>query len=194
MTRSIVVPLLLLLTVTTLSAGEQELSGFFGIHFSEVLDESDPQPLNSLIGVRWGWSSGSGHGIEVTVERTQTDVEVTFLEPLSGTTFSSFVEADFFRVGLDYRLQGRDGTVRPYATAGLGYAFADLDRLPSSFVLLRPHDDQNGSLTYSAGAGFLIGEGRLRFRYDLRLLVIDRPFDTDVQSNVETSAGFSWIF
>src|SRR5437773_2219502 len=48
--------------------------------------------------------------------------------------------------------------------------------------------------TYGAGAGVRVGEDRLRFRYDVRVIRFGKLFNNGNGTTLQTTGGFAWIF
>ncbi len=186
------------------SAQQWELSAFMGAQFFDVDEGQETSPV---MGVRWGWSNPSGHGIEVTLERSETRTEiaqlgfdVAFILPPFDVDLSDdqTEQLELLRVAVDYRYLIGSGMVRPYISVGIGLVRGEIDPTELQRFTLAALgvsiDDDDTSLTYGTAVGFLIGEQRTRFRYDLRMVAIDDLFDAGTTTNFQTSGGFTWVF
>jgi opacity protein-like surface antigen len=173
------------------------LTGFLG---AEFFDTDAPLETSPVLGLRWAWFARNGHGFETTLDYTESRVEVSQLGSLLGLSFDDpqTIPEQHLRIALDYAYVGRGGLVRPYVTAGVGYLDAELvlsnraERILAN--LNREVETQDSSITYEAGAGVLVGEERMRFRYDMRIIRIDDLFIYGGTTTYETSGGISLVF
>jgi opacity protein-like surface antigen len=173
------------------------ISGFLGAQF---FDTDAPLETSPVLGLRWAWIARNGHGFEVTIDYTETRVEVGQLTSLLGLSFGDpqTMPEQLQRIAVDYAYVGRGGVVRPYVTAGVGFLDASLvlsNRAERILATLnRQVDTHDSSVTYEAGAGVLVGEDRLRFRYDMRIIYIDQLFTYGGTTTYQATGGISWVF
>ena len=198
MKKLLVLVLLGLCPVAAVRAQEARVvTAFLGEQF---YDTRSALESSGVVGVRWAWYARTGHGFEVSLDYAQTRVETGTLSQLLGLNFDDpqTLPEELERLAVDYSYVARGGLVRPYVSAGLGYLRADIslsgraERFISS--LGRTFDANDSALTYGAGAGVLIGEDRLRFRYDLRVIRFAELFNTGNSTTLQTSGGFAWVF
>jgi len=173
------------------------VGGHLGVEFFDTTTALETAPV---IGGRWAWFARNGHGLEVGLEYSETRLEAGQLTVLLELPFddAQTVTEQLSRFSLDYGYVGRGGVVRPYVTAGVGYLRGDIvlshraERILDA--LNRTVDTRDSTPTYEAAVGVLVGEERLRFRYDLRLIWIDQLFGNDGTATFQTSGGLSWVF
>jgi len=83
-------------------------------------------------------------------------------------------------------------------SAGLGYLRATISlsgRAESVLSSLgRTFDTGDNAVTYGAGAGVLIGEERIRFRYDMRVIRVGALFNSGNGTTLQTTGGLAWVF
>lgn len=173
------------------------VTAFLGEQF---FDAGAAQEASAVLGVRWAWYARTGHGFEFTIDYTETRIEGGQLPLLLNFNFEDpqTMPEELERVAVDYSYVARGGLVRPYVSAGVGYLRADirLSNRAEQFLasLGRTMDTDDSATTYGAGAGVLIGDELLRFRYDLRLIRMGDLFSTGSTTNFQTSGGFAWVF
>jgi len=173
------------------------ITGFLGAQF---FDTDAPLETSPVLGMRWAWFARNGHGFEMTLDYTETRVEASQLSSILGLSFDDpqAIPEQLLRIALDYGYVGRGGVVRPYVTAGVGFLDANLvlsnraERILAN--LNREVDTHDSSITYEAGAGVLVGEERLRFRYDMRIVRIDHLLTYGGTTTYQTSGGICWVF
>jgi len=192
--------LLLLMCASAGAARAQDsnvVSAFLGAQF---FDTGAPLETSPVLGLRWAWFARNGHGLEVTIDYTESRVETGQLAILLGLSFDDpqTITERLQGLSLDYAYVAHGGMVRPYVTAGVGCLRSDLvlsqraERIIEAFN--RSVDTRESSATYEAGAGVLVGEERLRFRYDLRVVWIDQLLQSGGTATFQTSGGISWVF
>ncbi len=198
MKRALVLVALGLCPVAAAQAQQARVvSTFLGAQF---YDNRSALETSGVIGVRYAWFARTGHGFEASLDYTQTRVEEGTLAQLLGLNFTDpqTLPEEFERIGVDYSYVSRGGLVRPFVNVGAGYLRADisLSARAERFIkaLGRTVDSVDNAFTYEAGAGVLIGEDRLRFRYDVKLLRFGGLFDQGPGTTLQTSAGIAWVF
>ena len=173
------------------------IGGFLGAQF---YDTDAPLETSPVVGIRWAWFARNGQGFEVTLDYTETRVETGQLETALGLDFDDpqSEPEQLQRISVDYGYVGRGGMVRPYVVAGVGFLRADLalSRRAERFLAAtnRTLDTHDTSATFEAGTGVLLGEDRLRFRYDVRIVRIDSLFQDGGTTTYQTTGGVSWVF
>jgi outer membrane protein with beta-barrel domain len=173
------------------------VGGHLGVEF---FDTSTGLETSPVIGGRWAWFARNGHGFEVGLEYSETRLESGQLTVLLELPFDDpqTVSERLLRGSVDYGYVGRGGVVRPYVMAGVGYLRGEilLSNRARRIVdaLNRTVDTHDSTPTYEAAVGVLVGEERLRFRYDLRLIWIDGLFGNDGTATFQTSGGLSFVF
>lgn len=174
----------------------QMVTGFLGARFYDIDSALETSPV---VGARWGWFARSGHGFEFAIDYTESRLETGQIALLLGVSFEDpqALPEQLETVSLDYAYVARGGVVRPYAMIGAGYVRAEIalsnraERLLES--LNRSLETSDTSAVYQAAFGVLVGEERLRFRYDARLVRIDSLFGSPT-TVFQMGGGFSWIF
>ncbi len=173
------------------------VGGFLGAQF---YDTDAPLETSPILGVRWAWFARNGQGFEVTLDYTETRIETGQIATVLGLSFDDpqSEPEQQQRISVDYGYVGRGGMVRPYVVAGVGFLRADIaltlrgQRLATA--LNRTVDTHDSSTTFEAGTGVLVGEDRLRFRYDVRIVRIKNLFDDGGTTTYQTTGGISWVF
>ncbi len=173
------------------------VTAFLGEQF---YDNTSAVEASGVLGVRWAWYARNGHGFEFTLDYARTRIEAGALPAFLGLNFDDpqTLPEELERVAVDYSHVSRGGLVRPYVSAGLGYLRATISlsgRAESVLSSLgRTFDTGDNALTYGAGAGVLIGEDRLRFRYDMRVIRFAALFNSGNGTTLQTTGGFAWVF
>jgi len=198
MKRALVLVVLGLCPIAAAQAQQARVvSTFLGV---QLYDNRSALETSGVLGVRYAWFARTGHGFEVSLDYTQTRAEAGTLVQLLSLNFSDpqTLPEDLERLGVDYSYVSRGGMVRPFVNVGAGYLRADisLSARAERFVkaLGRTIDTVDNAFTYEAGAGVLIGEDRLRFRYDVRVIRFGGVFDTGPGTTLQTSGGIAWVF
>jgi hypothetical protein len=192
--------LLLLICASARTAQAQQatvVSGFLGFEFH---DSSAALETNPVVGGRWAWFARNGHGLEVSLEYGETRIEAGQLPILLSLSFDDpqTVTERLGRISVDYGYVGHGGVVRPYVTAGLGVLRGEIVLSQRAQRIVeaqnRTVDTVDSSATWEAGTGVLVGDERLRFRYDLRVIWINDLFGNGGTATYQTSGGISWVF
>jgi|APLak6261664116_1056043.scaffolds.fasta_scaffold00425_5 opacity protein-like surface antigen len=177
--------------------GTHEIHVYAGALFGAELTQSPvsgrtPELDDDLtFGIRYAYNATAALGVEVNLGQS-----------LSTVTNVPGDEIDFNITTLElnavWNLKVNSPRWVPYATIGVGYGFADLDRsirgtINGQDVSIAGED----GFTANAGIGakYLINE-RYMVRFDVRYRYFDQLIDRfdDSLNTVETTIGFGWRF
>ncbi len=177
-------------------AGSQELGIHAGAIFGDDLTEtniSGAQPElgnNIAVGLNYSYNLSRHFGLEG---------RYTFNPNKAEKTPTGEIDLDLHLVNLNavFHVNPLDPFVF-YGTAGVGWAFSDIDRGISGTVRGTPVtiSDDDG-LTFNAGIGLKWEVSQdISLRVDARYRYIDQLVDAreDQLNTVETTAGVAWVF
>src|SRR5689334_10180208 len=177
-------------------AGSQEVEAYAGALFGDDLTDvriSGQQPKlddDVTFGLRYGYNFTDAWGLEGSVGYSPNTVKGL----AGGDVDLNLTTLDFDGV-YHFNLGQR---IEPYVLAGVGYAFADLDRDLLGTVNAQPvriRDDDGFTLNAGIGAKFFATDHllfRLEGRYRYLDKVVDR-FDHSLNT-VETTLGVGYQF
>ena len=177
-------------------AGKQEVHVYAGELFGDDITDraiSGQTPKlddDVTFGLRYGYNLTDRLGLELSAGRTPSSVT-----KLAGGD----IDLDLTTIDADAVWNFNTGTrFFPYVTAGVGYAWADLDRSIQGTVGAQPvsiEDDNGFTLNAGVGAKYFATDN-LVLRAEARYRYLDKvvaPFDQSLNT-VETTLGVGWRF
>ena len=177
-------------------AGKQEVHVYAGELFGDDITDraiSGQTPKlddDVTFGLRYGYNLTDRLGLEASAGRTPSSVT-----KLAGGD----IDLDLTTIDLDAVWNFNTGTrFSPYVTAGVGYAWANLDRSIQGTVGAQPvsiEDDNGFTLNAGVGAKYFATDN-LVLRAEARYRYLDKvvaPFDQSLNT-VETTLGVGWRF